>query len=35
MAVEERVVGVVDAIEADHAIGELRFVDYKNLTIPW
>jgi NAD(P)-dependent dehydrogenase (short-subunit alcohol dehydrogenase family) len=34
MTVEESVIGVVDIIEADHAIGELRFVDYKNLTIP-
>jgi NAD(P)-dependent dehydrogenase (short-subunit alcohol dehydrogenase family) len=33
--VEESVIGVVDTIEADHAIGELRFVDYKNQTIPW
>jgi RecB family exonuclease len=35
MTVEESVIGVVDTIEADHAIGELRFVDYKNQTIPW
>jgi len=32
MTVEESVIGVVDTIEADHAIGELRFVDYKNQT---
>jgi NAD(P)-dependent dehydrogenase (short-subunit alcohol dehydrogenase family) len=35
MTVEESVIGVVDTIEADQAIGELRFVDYKNLTVPW
>jgi hypothetical protein len=35
MTVEESVTGAVDTIEADHAIGELRFVDYKNQTIPW
>jgi NAD(P)-dependent dehydrogenase (short-subunit alcohol dehydrogenase family) len=35
LTVEESVTGVVDTIEADHAIGELRFVDYKNQTIPW
>jgi len=35
MTVEESVIGVVDTIQADHAIGELRFVDYKNQTIPW
>jgi NAD(P)-dependent dehydrogenase (short-subunit alcohol dehydrogenase family) len=34
LTVEESVTGVVDTIEADHAIGELRFVDYKNQTIP-
>jgi hypothetical protein len=35
MTVEESVTGAVDTIEADHAIGGLRFVDYKNQTIPW
>ena len=35
LTVEESVTGVVDTIEADHAIGELRFVDYKNQAIPW
>ena len=35
MTVEESVTGVIDTIEADHAIGELRFVDYRNQTIPW
>jgi NAD(P)-dependent dehydrogenase (short-subunit alcohol dehydrogenase family) len=35
MTVEESVTGVIDTIEADHAIGELRFVDYTNQTIPW
>jgi len=35
MTVEESVIGVVDTIQSDHAIGELRFVDYKNQTIPW
>jgi NAD(P)-dependent dehydrogenase (short-subunit alcohol dehydrogenase family) len=35
ITVEESVIGVVDTLEADHAIGELRFVDYKNQTIPW
>jgi NAD(P)-dependent dehydrogenase (short-subunit alcohol dehydrogenase family) len=35
MTVEESVTGVIDTIEADHAIGGLRFVDYTNQTIPW
>jgi NAD(P)-dependent dehydrogenase (short-subunit alcohol dehydrogenase family) len=35
LTVEESVTGVVDTIQSDHAIGELRFVDYKNQTIPW
>jgi NAD(P)-dependent dehydrogenase (short-subunit alcohol dehydrogenase family) len=35
MTVEESVSGVVDTIEADQPIGELRFVDYQNQTIPW
>ena len=35
LTVEESVTGVVDTIQADHAIGELCFVDYKNQTIPW
>jgi NAD(P)-dependent dehydrogenase (short-subunit alcohol dehydrogenase family) len=30
LTVEDSVTGVVDTIEADHAIGELRFVDCKN-----
>ena len=35
MTVEESAIGVVDTNEANRAIGELRFVDYKNQTIPW
>jgi NAD(P)-dependent dehydrogenase (short-subunit alcohol dehydrogenase family) len=35
MSVEESVIGVVDTIEADQPIGELRFVDYRNQAIPW
>jgi hypothetical protein len=35
LTVEQSVTGVVDTIQSDHAIGELRFVDYKNQTIPW
>ena len=34
MTVEDSVIRVVDTIEAGHAIGELRFIDYKNQTIP-
>jgi NAD(P)-dependent dehydrogenase (short-subunit alcohol dehydrogenase family) len=35
ISVKESVIGVVDTIEADQPAGELRFVDYKNQTIPW
>ena len=35
MTVEDSVIRVVDTIEAGHAIGELRFIDYKNQAIPW
>ena len=33
--VEQSAIGVVDTIEANRPIGELRFVDYNNETIPW
>jgi NAD(P)-dependent dehydrogenase (short-subunit alcohol dehydrogenase family) len=35
ITVKESVIGVVDTIEAGQPIGELRFVDYTNQTIPW
>jgi NAD(P)-dependent dehydrogenase (short-subunit alcohol dehydrogenase family) len=35
LTVEESVIGVIDTIEADQPAGEVRFVDYRNQTIPW
>jgi NAD(P)-dependent dehydrogenase (short-subunit alcohol dehydrogenase family) len=35
ITVEESAIGVLDTIETDQAIGELRFIDNKNQTIPW
>jgi NAD(P)-dependent dehydrogenase (short-subunit alcohol dehydrogenase family) len=35
LTVMQSVVGVIDTIQANRAIGELRFLDYQNRTVPW
>lgn len=33
--VEQSVTGLINTIDANHATGELRYVDYQNQTVPW
>ena len=33
--VQQSATGVIDTIDANHATGELRYVDYQNETVPW
>jgi hypothetical protein len=35
LTVEQSAAGVVDTIEANHGVAGLRYVDYKNETLPW